>query len=1226
MKIKNIINILLIFTLLFLLIGVSSASDLDEDTFSVNNNVLTNEIEYTSSDVNDYSYINNHSLNRNYDKEYNSLESSENQEGSVDSDNSEYLHVKQPTELFMYKRSGDSYNTTIKVSGKLLSNGTPVVGRSINIKVLDDDYFAVSDRNGYFTKEYFINEYQNITVTFVFDGDDEYESCNNSTVYSVKQPIDLQYYTIGNTNMGKTIKISGKLYSLETPVKGLTVNITVNGKKFSAISDRNGYFTINYTVDSYDNHEVEFYFSGNKYYEAANKNTSFLIKMPMLLDIYEVPPASFGETISLRGVLFVKDPVGLVPCANKIIKITINGKVYSALTDWNGFTLNYTVDTYEKTKITYRYPGSSFHESVTNYTTFTVKLPTELYIYPRSGDMINTTIKVSGKILSNSTGIKNQLIYIYVNGKRYLVGSTSYGYFTVNHTITSYDDLNITYVYEGSNKYSPCTNSTVYTVLKPLNPTNLFMYKRANDVMGSTIKVSGKLLSDNTPVNGGVVSIKVNDKNYSAVSDHNGYFTINHTIDSYQDLNVTYSYDGNNTFSPCTNSTVYTVLKPLNPTNLFMYKRANDVVGSTIKVSGKLQCNGEGIKGETVIISVNNQNFSAKTGGYGYFTINYTISSYDDLNIIFTYDGNSLYLSSTNSTVYTVVKRDIPTNLFMYKRADDVVGSTIKVSGKLLSDNTPVKGGIIIIDVNGKIYSAVSDHNGYFTVNHTINSYDDLNVTFTYEGHGTYVGCTNSTVYTVLKQKEFPNLFMYTRSGDDYGSTIKVSGKLQCYGEGVKGEIVRINVNGENFTAKTGGYGYFTINYTITGYEDLNVTFTYDGNGKYFATSNSTVYTVVKPMTTNLFMYTRSGDIHGSTIKVSGKLQCYGEGVKGEIVRINVNGENFTAKTGGYGYFTINYTITGYEDLNVTFIYDGGEKYFATSNSTVYTLLTEATNIIIYPRGVIEGNTIKFSGKLLSGGTGVKAQTVTVNVNGVEFNSKTASDGYFVIYYTSDVYEDHTVVCSYAGNGGLTACTNTTTFKLKQSSTMKMISMTDYWLYGLNHELKGRLLTNWDYNVPIRYQNVSIIVNDEIFTVVTDKDGYFNFNYTGQSLDPIRITYKFDGNVFYESAESNFTVEHIYRRTNVIISPVELPTTGNTIEIKIRLMSMGTPITLKRSMCYIRVNGQLLFVPTSPDSQGYIFVNYTMENYGKYTIDVETVSFYPYSTSRNSTTFTWVKT
>ena len=139
-------------------------------------------------------------------------------------------------------------------------------------------------------------------------------------------------------------------------------------------------------------------------------------------------------------------------------------------------------------------------------------------------------------------------------------------------------------------------------------------------------------------------------------------------------------------------------------------------------------------------------------------------------------------------------------------------------------------------------------------------------------------------------------------------------------------------------------------------------------------------------------------------------------------------------------------------------------------------------------------------------------------------------------------------------------------------------------------------------------------------------DGYFNFNYTGQSLDPIRITYKFDGNVFYESAESNFTVEHIYRRTNVIISPVELPTTGNTIEIKIRLMSMGTPITLKRSMCYIRVNGQLLFVPTSPDSQGYIFVNYTMENYGKYTIDVETVSVYPYSTSRNSTTFTWVKT
>ncbi len=1130
MKVRYIGKLLLLCTLLFLLIGVISAADLDEDTAGINNG-LTDIIEETSSDVSDCSYIQDQSLNKVYEQEDKEVKSSGSDGEDADYNNSESSVVKQPTELFMYKRSGDSYRTSIKVSGKLLSNGTPVVGKTVKIKVLDNDYSAVSDRYGYFTVNYFIDDYQNITVNFVFEGDEDYESCSNSTVYNVKQPVDLQYYTIGNTNMGKTIKISGKVFVFGTPVKGLTVNITVNGEQFSAVSDRNGYFTTNYTVDSYDKRNVEFSFAGNKYYEAANKTTSFLIKYPMVLQIHPVAPASFGETISISGGLLARDSVGLLYVSNKLIKITINGKEYTALTAWNGFTLNYTVDSYETSRITYRFAGSSTHESVTNYTTLTVKKPTELYIYPRSGDRINTTIKVSGKILSNNTGIKNQLVYIYVNGKRFYDGSTSYGYFTINYTITSYDDLNITFVYDGTDRYDSCTNSTVYTVLKPLNPTNLFMYNRANDVMGSTIKVSGKLLTNGTPVKGGVISILVNDKGYSAVSDRNGYFTVNHTIDGYDDLNVTYSYAGNGTFSPSTNSTVYTVLKPLNPTNLFMYNRADDVVGSTIKVSGKLQCYGEGVKGETVNINVNGENFTARTGGYGYFTINYTILTDEDLNVSFSYDGSPLYLSSVNSTVYTVVKPEIPTNLFMYNRADDVIGSTIKVSGKLLSDGTPVKGGTISILVNDKGYSAVSDRNGYFTVNYTINSHDDLNVTFTYGGHGAYIGCTNSTVYTVLKHKDFPNIFMYTRSGDTCGSTIKVSGKLQCYGEGVKGETVRIKVNGENFTAKTGGYGYFTINYTITSHEDLNVTFIYDGNGRYFATSNTTVYPVQKA----------------------------------------------------------------------------------------------STNVIIYPRGVIEGNTIKFSGKLLSNGTGVKAQTISVKVNGVEFNPKTASDGYFVIYYTSDVYEDHTVVCSFAGNGEFEPCTNTTTFNLKQPAIMKMIAMTDDWLYGAVHELRGKLITNWEYNVPIRYQNVSIIVNDEIFTVVTDKDGYFAFNYTCQSLDPKLITYKFDGNVFYESASQNFTVERVYRRVNVVFSPIKLPTSGNTVEIKLRLMSMGTPINIVRGMGSIRVNGELLHVSLSPDSQGYVTVNYTMADYGKYTVEVQTIYFYPYASSRNSTTFTWVK-
>ncbi len=487
---------------------------------------------------------------------------------------------------------------------------------------------------------------------------------------------------------------------------------------------------------------------------------------------------------------------------------------------------------------------------------------------------------------------------------------------------------NLTFIYSGDNKFAQGerTYTDAFSVQKA--DTNLYMYTRNGDEKGSTIKVSGKLQSYGNEVKGETVTIKVNGKTYTATTGGYGYFTVNHTITSYDDLNVTFTYSGSSSYKGCSNSTVYTVKKP---SNLYMYTRSGDAKGSTIKVSGKLQYNnGEGATGEKVTIKVNSKTYTATTGGYGYFTVNHTITSYDDLNVTFTYAGGKNYEASTNSTIYKV---NDPTSLFIYSRTGDKKGSTIKVSGKLLCGDEGVKGEKVTIKVNGKTYTATTGGYGYFTVNHTITSYDDLNISMSYAGSSKYESTTNSTVYKVNGPT---SLFIYSRSGDAKGSTIKVSGKLLCGDEGVKGEKVTIKVNGKTFTATTGGYGYFTINYTITSYDDLNISMSYAGSSKYEATTNSTVYKVKQP--TNLYMYARSGDKVGTTIKVSGKLQSNGEGVKGEKVNINVNGKTYTATTAGYGYFTVNYTITSNTNCNVTFTYNGSKLYEASTNSTVYTV------------------------------------------------------------------------------------------------------------------------------------------------------------------------------------------------------------------------------------------------------------------------------------------------
>ena len=85
-----------------------------------------------------------------------------------------------------------------------------------------------------------------------------------------------------------------------------------------------------------------------------------------------------------------------------------------------------------------------------------------------------------------------------------------------------------------------------------------------------------------------------------------------------------------------------------------MYERSGDKKDSNIKVSGKLLYNDTGIKGEKITIKVNAKTYTTTTGGYGYFTINHTINSYDDCKVTFEYAGSSNYLSSKNWLQHTL--------------------------------------------------------------------------------------------------------------------------------------------------------------------------------------------------------------------------------------------------------------------------------------------------------------------------------------------------------------------------------------------------------------------------------------------------------------------------------------------------------------------------------------------------------------------------------------------
>ena len=559
-------------------------------------------------------------------------------------------------------------------------------------------------------------------------------------------------------------------------------------------------------------------------------------------------------------------------------------------------------------------------------------------------------------------------------------------------------------------------------------------------------------------------------------------------------------------------------------TTLYTYDRETAEYGSTIKVSGKLFSDDGGVKGQIINISVNDEKYSDKTDVYGYFTINYTIKDYGPHKVVFKYAGNTDYLSSTGTFTF-MVKKD--TNIYMYSRSGDKKDSTIKVSGKLLSNDIGVKGEKITITVNKKQYTTTTGGYGYFTINHTITTYDDCNVTFKYAGNSNYKPSNNSTVYSVKKPT---NLFMYTRNGDLKGTTIKVSGKLQYNGgEGIKGETVTIKVNDKTYTATTGGYGYFTTNHTITTYDDLNVTFTYAGSTKYLSTKNTTKYAVKKP--TTLYMYERSGDKKGTTIKVSGKLQYNNTGIKGETVTITVNNKNYTATTGGYGYFTINHTITTYDDCKVIFKYLGNSNYLPTSNSTVYTV-KKPTSLYIYEKeDVTYGTTTKINGKLTFANRGITGETVKISINNEEFRTTTGENGDFTINYTINSVGNYIIKCTYDGNEKFLATSNSTNFKATKENTTLTINPILDVNYNTNITVSGKLTDS--HNNPLKQTNINLIFNGVEKQLKTDNKGVYTFTNQSKKVGSNTITINFSGNEYYLGSDNKVTFKVINKPTKL---------------------------------------------------------------------------------------------
>ncbi|WP_169805374.1 hypothetical protein, partial [Methanobrevibacter cuticularis] len=172
-----------------------------------------------------------------------------------------------------------------------------------------------------------------------------------------------------------------------------------------------------------------------------------------------------------------------------------------------------------------------------------------------------------------------------------------------------------------------------------------------------------------------------------------------------------------------------------------------------------------------------------------------------------------------------------------------------------------------------------------------------------------------------------------------------------------------------------------------------------------------------------------------------------------------------------------NYTTVRTGSVSVVVGFAGNDNYTSFINSTTFTVAKNSTNstIVVSPNSVSIGNNVTVSG-VLANYSGIFS--VTVTVDGIQFNVAVNSTGGWSLNYTTVRTGSVSVVVGFAGNDNYTSFINSTTFTVAKNSTNSTIVVSPNPVnIGVNTTLSGVLANHTGINqVTVTVDGIQFIV------------------------------------------------------------------------------------------------------------------------------------------------------
>ncbi|WP_295115804.1 transglutaminase family protein [uncultured Methanobrevibacter sp.] len=548
--------------------------------------------------------------------------------------------------------------------------------------------------------------------------DENSSSVSNNDILSVSEDDSVVSVSSQNSEiLGAASKVATKLsvsdttYSKSGTVFKVTLKdnagkalynqkvlLKVNGKLFSAVTNKNGIASIKANALAIGFYTISLTYAGNSNYSASSLSK----KVKVLSSVKGSDLTKYYGYTSVYQATFLRDGGAL---ANTKVSYSIDGKTYTKSTDKNGVlkvSVYLDVGTHTITS-TNPYSKEKLSNKVVvkrDYSTLTHS-PEKIYISPKTSYVFTVVLKSK-----HNVDLKQGVIYFTYNNKTVTATTDEDGKASIKIPGLSKGTYKINYQFQGTSMfYASSGISYLYVTDSACSISSSVLKMSYND--GS--KFSATLKKSNKPLSGKVIKFYLNGKTYAAKTNSKGVaqFTVGNLKPGTYAVKYSYSTLGSKYYAEGSNKIIVSKLAAVvNAKHLVM--KYND--GSSYKVTVKDK-SGKLLKNMLVKFTINGKSYMRKTDDKGVAKIAILLKV--GLYQIKTISANAYYQSEP-----VTMKVLVNGTKFIANQLYVSVGKSVSYSIKAIDGlNHTIKKAKVTFTVDKKNYHVITNNYGIAKVN-----------------------------------------------------------------------------------------------------------------------------------------------------------------------------------------------------------------------------------------------------------------------------------------------------------------------------------------------------------------------------------------------------------------------------------------------------------------------------------------------------------------------------